>query len=463
MMATEAPARVESRLRRGMVLGGKYALKRCMAVGGMGEIWLAKNKMTRANVALKVLRPDVDAQLEAVPRFHQEARLGAMLSHRNIVRVFDLLEEPDGALILVMELLHGGTLADLLEEKKQLDTAEAVAIALPILSALDHAHENGVVHRDLKPENVFLAVDPDGHVVPKLLDFGIAKIPELGTKTLDGRVLGTPQYMSPEQIRAEPKIDGRSDIFGMAVLILKMLTGASPFAASTPSASLAAVLETDVDPDPVVDPRIWLVLKRALAKRAYERHNRASELATELRRATGLSETELANALQRDQLPESRRRGMTDRPSTVPVPEGSSPSTPDLGPAAVEVKSGTRSGLSSEPDGIPRSSGRYVILAAVGVATLLVLGAVALWPGSRRVEHGPETTATAAAPSADPIPSATASALELPANDPVPVASASAALPTPKPATPTRHTAPAHTTKPRGGDTHKPVATTPGF
>ncbi len=287
----------------------------------MGEIWVSRNEMTGADVALKVLRGDLERRDETEARFRHEAQLGATLSHRNIVKVFDLLIEPDGTLILVMELLRGVTLRRALALRAQpMNGNEAVAVMLPILSALQHAHDNAVVHRDLKPANILLAVDPDGHITPKLLDFGIAKVAGSGVRTLFGRVLGTPRYMSPEQIRADPKIDGRSDQFSAAILLIEMMTGASPFRASTPSASLAAVLEQEVDPDPRIDPRLWLVIKRALAKRPYERYSSASEFAAALRQATGLTDAELGDMIQK----------------AAPVTTSGNPSYSDIAPSLVE-------------------------------------------------------------------------------------------------------------------------------
>src|SRR5262245_34406768 len=224
----------------------KYVVLRRIGQGGMGAVWIARNELTGAEVALKVLRPDgkQDAIKDVVERFRYEARLGSMLRHRSITRVFDMIEEPDGTLVLVMELLRGETLQSLLRRQERLGTREAVAIAVPILAALEHAHENGIVHRDVKPANIYLAVEPDGHVIPKLLDFGIAKVRSANLHTLEGRVLGTPAYMSPEQIRAAPgELTGRSDLFSMGVVLYEMLTGAPPFDARVPSAALAAVLE----------------------------------------------------------------------------------------------------------------------------------------------------------------------------------------------------------------------------
>jgi serine/threonine-protein kinase len=175
---------------------------------------------------------------------------------------------------------------------------------VPVLSALAHAHESGIVHRDVTPANIFLTTDPDGYVAPKLVDFGIAKLPaaapEARSQTLPGSVLGTPRYMSPEQIRAVEELDGRSDLFSAAAVLYEMLTGTSPFDAPTPSASLALVLESPVDPDPLIEPRVWVEIARALAKRPYGRHAGAQELANALVSAVSENETSLAAQLKRD-------------------------------------------------------------------------------------------------------------------------------------------------------------------
>src|SRR5258708_4918714 len=234
-------------IRAGARAGGKYRLLRPLASGGMGQVWLARNETTGADLALKVLRRSDGATLDA--RFRNEARFAAGLSHRNIVRVFDLLEEDDGTLVLVMELLRGESLGAMLARRGTLSTHEAIAGAPPLLSAPGDAHASGGVHGDVTPANLFLAVEPDGEVLPKLVDFGIAKLPVAASFTLEGAVLGTPRYMAPEQIRAAADIDGRADLFGVAVVVYELLTGASPFAAPTPAASLAAGLEAPVDPD----------------------------------------------------------------------------------------------------------------------------------------------------------------------------------------------------------------------
>jgi serine/threonine protein kinase len=295
MPAQSQPAPAPSRrLEPGVRVGGKYRLLSRIAVGGMGEVWRARNETTEAEVAVKVSRRGMAEAVDE--RFRTEAKLGSSLSHRNIVRIFDLVEDDDGSFVLVMELLRGESLAQYIKTRGKLSTKEAVAIAVPILAGLGQAHDGGIVHRDVTPANILLAVDPDGHVTPKLIDFGIAKLPAAGKHTLDGRVLGTPRYMAPEQIRGQA-IDGRTDLFSLAIVLYEAISGVCPFDATSPSASLAAVLESAVDADPSIEPRVWLELERALGKRPYERHASAVEMAEALRSATDESNASLASIL----------------------------------------------------------------------------------------------------------------------------------------------------------------------
>lgn len=380
------------RLVEGARFSRKYVLLRKVAVGGMGEIWIARNDMTQAEVALKVLRKDLPQQQEAEARFRHEASVGAMLSHRHIVRVFDLVVDTDGTLALVMELLRGESLETLLERHGPLDAATAVAIMTPLLSALHHAHEMGLVHRDVKPPNVFLAVDPDGHVIPKLLDFGIAKLPGVGVQTLPGSVLGTPQYMSPEQIRNETAIDGRSDLFGAGSVLFEMLTGKPPFSGSTVMAALASVLEDPVDPDPRIDPKLWLVLRRALAKQPYERFLSANDLGAALQKAVDRDDGALVQVLKH--LP------LAAEPMRPPAFSASV-----LEPLAVAVPSHSPQEATVVIDG--RRARHRAIVAASVLATLLAVGLLVRSSHSRvdaDIARSPMTTAPASAPSTTPSP-----------------------------------------------------------
>jgi serine/threonine-protein kinase len=390
----------------------------------MGEVWVARNEATGADVALKVLRrgSSESAEERLEERFRQEARLSAMLSHRSIVRVFDLVEEADGTLVLVMELLRGETLHRYLERLGPRPPLEAVALLSPVLGALSHAHELGLVHRDVSPANIFLAVDPDGHVAPKLVDFGIAKRSGAPSpvETVAGDVLGTPRYVAPERIRGATDVDGRADVFSAGVVLYETLTGVSPFAASTASASLAAVLERTVDPDPQIDPRLWLEIRRAMSKQPYERHVTAQELAAALRTALGETDAGLEACLQ------------TTTPRVTSEPEG-----PEAAASA-----GQRAGSKRSSKSFP------AWLAVAGALCVVLAAAVLALARSPRSEAAPTLPATAAAAvTAQPdslVPSAAASA----------VISAAPAAAAP-PMAPTVH--------PRPGVRPRPVATTPGF
>jgi len=252
----------------------------------MGEVWLARNEATGAQVALKTLSAAA-ANEDGDERFRREARLGGLLSHRHIVQVFDLVEEENGLLVLVMEYLRGESLEAYLARVGPVTPREAVALLLPVLSALQHAHDARVMHRDVTPGNVFLAVDPDGHVIPKLVDFGIAKHSGTSFQTLDGEVLGTPAYMAPEAIRGHRDFDARSDLFSLGVVLFEAMTGTSPFAASTPQAALAAVLERPVHRDSRIEARLWSALARALSKERDERPESARAMAAALAQGIG--------------------------------------------------------------------------------------------------------------------------------------------------------------------------------
>jgi eukaryotic-like serine/threonine-protein kinase len=419
-MTSVSVPRFEPRTR----IAGKYLLRRRIAVGGMGEVWVATNEATQADVALKALRRGDGARVEGLEfeeRFRHEARLSAMLSHRSIVKVYDLIEEPDGTLVLVMELLRGESVRRYLKKRGRLEAKEAVAIISPVLSALGHAHERGIVHRDINPSNIILAVDPDGHVTPKLVDFGIAKLEkgEAPVKTEDGRVLGTPRYMSPERIRSASEVDGRSDLFSAGVVLYETMTGVSPFVGKNPAEELVAVIERTISPDERIDPRLWVEIQRATSKSPDERHATAHELAAALRLSIDVTEESLEEWLkQTAQLP-----GWDPVPQIVGAEENS----------AV----------------VPRAKRRFSSAIWLGAAALVLVGVVVAAFVVARARSRRSTLAQSAA-TALPAPTPAASS---PASDPTATVSVTA-----KP-TPTQHATPPV----RPGARTRPVATTPGF
>jgi serine/threonine-protein kinase len=286
----------------GELIDGRFKLLRKVGAGGMGDVWAARDVKADVLVALKVLRPERQVDEHIAARFRHEAQIGAMLKHPNITRVYEFVELDDGTLVLVMELLVGDALRTYLRTRGPISSSEAVAIFLPVLAGLQHAHDHNVVHRDLKPANIFLHVDRSGKVTPKILDFGIAKSQDSSVLTSTGDALGTPCFMSPEQVRAQP-LDGRSDLFAVGTVLYEAIAGQNPFQAASPSAVLAQVLELEVDPDPRIEPRVWIELSRVLSKQPYERHASADELAKALTTALGETPEALSRFLRREPPP----------------------------------------------------------------------------------------------------------------------------------------------------------------
>jgi eukaryotic-like serine/threonine-protein kinase len=257
----------------GDVISGKYRLAELLGEGGMGSVWVAENMALKANVALKLIRADV-AESSANERFLSEARLAARLQHAAIVRVFDFGKTENEEPFIVMELLEGETLGQRLTRLGSIDPTELVQTILPIIDALHSAHGHGVIHRDLKPDNVFIAKADGGGVQPKLLDFGIAKLRGesafLTTKlTQAGTLIGSPDYMSPEQARGETDLDPRSDVWALCVLAYECLVGKPPFHGDNYNALLWAIIHDEPVPITVFqagDSELWRLLKTGFAK-----------------------------------------------------------------------------------------------------------------------------------------------------------------------------------------------------
>jgi serine/threonine-protein kinase len=216
------------------VLAGRYRLERQLGKGGMGSVWLAEHLALRSWVAVKLMDPAIAATAEGAERFRREAQAAASLRSAHVVQVLDYgLHETTP--FLVMELLQGESLAACLEREKRLTPERTLAIVTQVARALGRAHAAGIVHRDLKPDNVFLVREDDQELV-KVLDFGIAKTPQSrfgGMETRTGVTMGTPYYMSPEQVEGKRAVDFRTDLWAMAVITCECMTGIRPFDGST--------------------------------------------------------------------------------------------------------------------------------------------------------------------------------------------------------------------------------------
>lgn len=227
-----------------MLIANKYRLERKLGEGGMGSVWEAHHEHLDTAVAIKVIRSDSNRS-ELGPRLLLEARAAAKLGHPAIVRVFDVGQTSDGDPFIVMELLRGQSLSTLLQRERRLSATEAVRLLLPIADALRAAHAKTIVHRDIKPDNVFLVAEETG-IQPKLVDFGIAKFGphEIDSQlTQPGALVGSPDYMAPEQARGEEDIDRRADIWAFCVVLYETICGRAPFEAANYHALLRAIVE----------------------------------------------------------------------------------------------------------------------------------------------------------------------------------------------------------------------------
>ncbi len=248
----------------------------------MGTVWVAQNTVLQVSVAVKLIAlGDQEDANENAERLLREARAAARLDHPAIVRVFDFGRTNHGDPFIVMELLHGESLADILARDSRMTGVQAVRAMLPIAHALASAHDKGVVHRDVKPENVILSTTEDGRTQPKLLDFGIASLQEKSTRitqekrlTREGSVVGTPAYMSPEQAMGKADLDQRTDVWSFGVMLYELTTGRLPFDADNYNALLYEIINQR--PEPVTahaagDDELWQIIEVALRKKPEER------------------------------------------------------------------------------------------------------------------------------------------------------------------------------------------------
>jgi serine/threonine protein kinase len=264
----------------GDVIGGRLRIDRILGVGGFGVVAAATHLELRQEVAIKMLKPEFTNDEEIVDRFLREARAVAALRTEHVCRVFDVARTDKGEPYIVMELLHGNDVAQLLR-KEPLAPPIAVDFVIQALFALSEAHPLGIVHRDLKPPNLFVMRRPDNTTLVKVLDFGIAKAVDELRLTHSSNLLGSPQYMSPEQINTPREVDPRTDIWSIGVTLYHMLARRLPF----PSAQIAelCVMITTHPPAPIdIDPGLRAVIFRCLEKDRAARFQSASELAAAL-------------------------------------------------------------------------------------------------------------------------------------------------------------------------------------
>ena len=451
----------------GDVVAGRYEIRAPLGRGGFGAVYAAEHLGTGQQVAIKMLSVDPDASSDdVVRRFHREARVTARLTAQHTVRVFDVGRADDGPLFLVMELLRGVSLERVLREVESkgglMSEAQALDVAIPTLKSLAEAHKAGLVHRDLKPANIMLARVGDDETVVKVLDFGIAHVADSTKLTAQGKALGTPAYMSPEQVRGKT-VDGRADLYSLGILLFRCVTGRLPFDNSDPFA--LAFMHIN---EPVPDPRASAPelsegfvdsLRRALAKNPAARFAdaRAMRHALESVRGGAWAGTPAA-ALDLAAVPSSQdasaapatTRIVTPLPGDTgavvtppPLPTGATPASPqpfaaadagrELHTLALAVETAEREAVAHQAGGPPGlvedgvkppastgvaaqadsatstpSGGRWPLVAAVAGLVVVAAGLLLLGRGNDEPDvtaDGPSKGSSAAAtPAVEPAP-----------------------------------------------------------
>jgi serine/threonine-protein kinase len=270
----------------GAVLNGRFRLMKLLGEGGMGAVYEADGLNGEGKFAIKLLHQEFVKEEQVLSRFFAEAQTTRALQHPNVARIFETATAENGTPYLVMELLLGNPLSIYVDQGQALPPAQAVNIIFGVLQALKIAHARGVIHRDLKPDNLFLVPDANGVPNVKVLDFGIAKVMDvaggMGQKTRTGVLLGTPGYMSPEQVKNSKGVDARSDLWSVAVILYELLTGVPPFPGDNEFARLTSVLSEDPKPLSQTAPHLgnWAsFFLRALDKDPGQRFQSADEMA----------------------------------------------------------------------------------------------------------------------------------------------------------------------------------------
>ena len=402
----------------GQTLAEKYRIDERLKEGGMGTVYRGTHVLMDKTVAIKVLRPSLAADEKIVARFSREARAASRISHPHALSVTDFGEAENGIVFLVMEFLNGETLKDVIRREGPMPLARVVEIIRQVGAALDAAHCQGVVHRDLKSENIMLLA-ANGPDYAKVLDFGIAKIKEHDGAydpglTAPDLVIGTPQYMSPEQCSQAPDIDARSDIYSLGVIIYEMLVGHVPFTGPSPTAIMMKHLQ---EPAPsVLEERndlpaaVGRVISRAMAKRPAERYQTITELVEDLTIAGGIGEAPLPPVPQTS--PADRFVVPTQEAAQFDTDFGeadevtvlrSRETTPGAGAYAVPAMSPAAAGLNPWKILIPSLAGLIIVFAVVYAFTResqptntnQVEPSLVADPNSQAVEPSPPATGAA--------------------------------------------------------------------
>ena len=380
----------------GQILGGKYRVDRVLGAGGMGMVVAATHLQLDERIAIKFLLPEALANPEAVARFGREAKAAVKIRGEHVARVIDVGTFENGAPYMVMEHLDGRDLSSFIHERGAMSPSDAVDAILQACEALAEAHALGIVHRDLKPANLFMTRRPDGTPSVKVLDFGISKLTAPGadhSMTKTSAVMGSPLYMSPEQMTASRQVDARTDIWALGVVLYELLTGRVPFRAETLPEICGLILTAAPSPvrdfSPGVPEGLQAAVLRCLEKDRERRFANVSQVALALApfgsRATSRSVERISRIL-------------------------GAPHTQDLAPASEAVPGQSALGLPTQSSWGKTSSTRSSaagLVVAIGFAVLLLGGLAAFLILRPKASSEPSAAASAQAPAlAEPLRSA---------------------------------------------------------
>jgi len=368
----------------GQVVADRYHVIKKLGEGGMGQVYLAEHVKMGRRSAIKVMNPSMVHDPDAVARFNREASNASRITHPNVCAIYDFGETPEGLIYLAMEFIEGEPLTDLLEREGALPVRRAVGIFTQVADALQAAHDLGIVHRDLKPDNIMLAQKKGGDQV-KVVDFGIAKAvggDESGQKvTKTGLVVGTPEFMSPEQLSGD-KLDGRSDLYSLALVFYRMLAGKLPFEATTVQETMIKRLTdepaklAESRPDLTFPPGLQGVLDAALTRTPTDRYQTVAKFADDVASVSGLARGATSGVPQ-------TRAGLTDTEGKTQLLDASAGLT-----QRIDRISATRAPA-------PAPKRRSMVPVAVGVVVVLAAGGawVALSGGEKNNAVSPDTAA----------------------------------------------------------------------
>jgi len=402
---------------------GAYEILRKLGEGGMGAVYEARHTLIGRHAAVKVLLPSYSQDQAIVSRFFNEARAATAVADPGIVQIFDFGYHSDGSAYLVMEYLEGEPLDLRLRRVGRLAPLDVARIGRQVATALSAAHKRGIVHRDLKPENVFLVLDPEvmGGERAKVLDFGIAKLASddpTRPATRTGAVIGTPEYMSPEQCRGagSVQIDHRADIYALGCILFALATGRPPFQGEGVGDLIVAhITQQPVPPSAFapVPPELDAIVMRCLAKNPADRFQSMTDLAQAL-----------ATVAQNATGPVARIEPYTSAPTPIEMAPRVTPGTITGGAAELQPSS-------------PRRR-RTIVIASTAAAAVAIGMTVILLVGGARTQDKPAAAPPVAVPEAPPPPSDAAAAAPIDATV-VATPTPDAAPPTPDAAPPAKH------------------------